>query len=764
MSNIGGKNMKGDFSTDNELVILFDSCRIIYFNKLADETLSVDSQHWEEIFADEEIKGELRTFFQTGQLPVQFDDRYTDKKGQLVRLRWKFKEMNGLAADRAILAIAQRVSARGDKNKTSSWPSKADYPEIDQIRDAYRILAGNIPFTNIFLIDQDLYYLVAEGPNFKNWNLDSSSFEGRHLDDVNGLNLPEMTAMVESAFSKRKTVVKEIQYLDRIYEYTVKPIVNGDKFVWVLAVVRDISAEHEIRKDLQRSELKYRNLVEESTEIIFSIDNRMQVTYISPNVRQFLGYESVEVTSGGFVQLLHPDDYEIFSTNKANVDAFFEENPYVEFRLKHRRGNFRVFSTNGKVIKDEDGNFRYYTGIARDITKLKEAKRELYIAKEKAEFALQAKSLFLSTMSHEIRTPMNAVIGLCYLLIEGKPREDQLENLKTLQFSAENLLALINNILDFSKLDSGKIELEKVPFNLEYIIRRIMHSYAYQIRTKGLKAIEDIDPQLPAEVVGDPIRLSQILNNLMANAVKFTDTGFVKISLQQVSQKEDVVDIGFTIEDSGIGIAEEKIETVFDLFTQASADTTRKYGGTGLGLAIVKKLLDMFGSSVKVQSRSGGGTVFKFEIAFEKLGSIGHSKKFRSSNKGKNLKNFNVLVAEDNLVNQIMLKKFLEKWEVGQLVFANDGSEAIEVFMRMDFDLVLLDLQMPEMDGFEVARYIRSLDNTKKKNVPIIALTAASLQDVESQLDEVGINDYISKPFIPDDLFMKLIKYQKSQN
>src|SRR5690554_1645251 len=662
MSNISGKDTTGDFDTDNELMILFDSFRIIYFNDLAGETFSMDSLHWEDAFSDEEIKGQLRQFFQSGHVPEQIEDRYADKKGQLVLLRWRFKEMKGSAPNRTILAIANSVS----EPRTSSPPSKEDYPEIEQIRDGYRILAGNIPFTNIFLIDPNLNYLVAEGPNFKNWNLDSGSFEGKHLDDVVGVNLPGMTAMVKSAFSKRKTVVKEIEYLDRIYEYTVKVIIRGDEIVCILAVVRDISAEHEIRRDLQRSELKYRNLVEESTEIIFSIDNQMQVTYISPNVRQFLGYDPGEVTSGGFVHLLHPDDFEVFSTNKTNVDAFFEENPYVEFRLKHRRGNFRVFSTNGKVIKDGEGNFRYYTGIARDITKLKEAKKELYVAKEKAEIALQAKSLFLSTMSHEIRTPMNAVIGLCYLLIEGKPREDQLENLKTLQFSAENLLALINNILDFSKMDSGKIVLEKVPFNLDYIIRRIMHSHAYQIRTKGLEAIVDIDPQLPTEVFGDPIRLSQILNNLMANAVKFTDRGFVKISLQKVSQREEVVKIGFIIEDSGIGIAEDKLDTVFDLFTQAGADTTRKYGGTGLGLAIVKKLLDLFGSSIKVQSQPGGGTSFQFEIEFEKSGSTDRSKKSRSSSKDKSLKNFNVLVAEDNLVNQIMLKKFMEKWEVGQ--------------------------------------------------------------------------------------------------
>src|SRR5690606_29416823 len=190
----------------------------------------------------------------------------------------------------------------------------------------------------------------------------------------------------------------------------------------------------------------------------------------------------------------------------------------VEFRLKHKMGDYRVFSANGKVIKDEKGKFRYYSGIARDISKLKEAKKELYQAKEKAEMALQAKSQFLSFMSHEIRTPMNAVIGMSHLLIEGGPREDQLEDLRTLQFSAENLMGLINDILDFSKMDSGKIDLEKVNFNLTKILQRIIHSHTFQIREKSLDMILDIDPELPEEVLGDPVRFAQIINNLLSNA------------------------------------------------------------------------------------------------------------------------------------------------------------------------------------------------------------------------------------------------------
>src|SRR5690606_27861048 len=482
-----------------------------------------------------------------------------------------------------------------------------------------------------------------------------------------------------------------------------------ERVAYILGVIRDVSNEYKIRKDLQKSELKYRTLVEESTEIIFSLDHRMEVTYISPNIKQFLGYEPYELVSGGVRKILHPDDLEAFEGHEGNEVDFFETNPHVEFRLKNNKGHYCVFSVNGKVIYDEKGQFRYYTGIARDISKLKEAKKELYLSKEKAEKALFAKSQFLSIMSHEIRTPMNAVIGMSHLLMEENPREDQLENLKTLQFSAENLLELINNILDFSKMDSGKIELEKIRFNIQDILQRIIHSCTYQIRQRNLKMIVDVDPYLPKQVVGDPVRLAQVINNLLSNAIKFTDEGSIRISLEVVDRRKKQVTIRFIFEDTGIGIPADKIDVIFEAFSQASINTTRKYGGTGLGLAIVKKLVDLFGSRIIVKSEPGKGSSFQFDITYARVKKTERKGVEKSTGSAKDLGNLKVLVAEDNLVNQMMLKKILQKWEVRQLVFAGDGEEAIRLYDQTDFDILLLDLQMPVKDGFQVANYIRSL-------------------------------------------------------
>lgn len=746
MVDFNGFKISRIFDEVNSLVIVFNVSEIIFSNCKASGW--VQSKDWKESFRS--LAPDLSEFFISGRIAEDQVFRIRLKGGQVVA--WKFRDISQDGGARTCLAVGECQSSSDpifDRNRF------IDRSEIDR----YRFLAANIPHTNLFLLDKELNYLMAEGSDFKYWGLDKGHFEGENLRVVHTTNLEEIRPIAVKALKDRQTVTKELSYMQRRYDITVKPIMDEGRVEYILGVVRDISNEYKIRKDLQKSELKYRSLVEESTEIIFSLDSHMEVTYISPNIKQFLGYETYELISGGVRKILHPEDLEAFESQEGNEVDFFESHPYVEFRLQNKKGDYKVFSVNGKVIFDETGRFRYYTGIARDITKLKEAKRELYLSKEKAEQALHAKSQFLSIMSHEIRTPMNAVIGMSHLLMEDDPREDQLENLKTLQFSAENLLELINNILDFSKMDSGKIELERVSFNIQDILQRIIHSCTYQIRQKNLNMIVDVDPYLPKQVVGDPVRLAQVINNLLSNAIKFTDEGNVRVSLEVVDRRKKHVTIRFVFEDTGIGIPADKMKVIFEAFSQASINTTRKYGGTGLGLAIVKKLLNLFGSEITVQSEPGRGSVFQFDITFAKMRKKERQGTEKSQGSAKDLGNLKILVAEDNLVNQMLLKKILQKWEVRQLVFADDGEEAIEIYDRGDFDLLLLDLQMPVKDGFEVASYIRNLSDTMKSDIPIIALTASSFVEVKEQLEQAGINDFISKPFIPDDLLSKIIKH-----
>lgn len=638
---------------------------------------------------------------------------------------------------------------------------KNNREEILRSQERYRVLASNIPGTSIFLIDRDLRYIVAQGTNFADWGMTARDFEGKTLAEVHPGNLNEIQPIVTRALLKNEIIQKHLVFRRRVYEITVRPIMYGGEIEYALGILRDINEEHQAKENLRKNEEKYRKLVEESTEIIFSLDLDMTLSYISPNVKQFLGYPSEEVMRRRLTDFLHPDDLSVFGVRSKSEPNFFKENQYLEFRLRHQAGDYRVFSSNGKLVTDEEGKKIYYTGIARDITNLKEAQKELFHAKEKAEQASTIKSQFLSIMSHEIRTPMNAVIGMAHLLIEDEPRPDQLENLKTLQFSAENLLGLINDILDYSKIDSGKVELEKVNFDLNNVFNRILHSYSYQAREKALNVVFEADPTLPQNLLGDPVRLGQIVNNLVSNAIKFTEKGFIKIKLTNEKEDERKTAIRFDFEDSGIGIPKDKLDLVFEAFTQASAATTRKYGGTGLGLTIVKRLVQLFGAEIKAYQREEGGTRFTFTAVFEKPQSKAILFHKDYSDGLHYMQDASILVAEDNLVNQIMIRKFLHKWGVKNVVISNDGNEAIKAYLEQDFNLILLDLQMPEKDGFQVAEFIRNMDDQKKKNVPIIALTASSLIEVKDQLDKVGMDDYISKPFNPDNLYTKILKYLK---
>ncbi|MFL0681659.1 MAG: PAS domain S-box protein [Algoriphagus aquaeductus] len=630
---------------------------------------------------------------------------------------------------------------------------------IQKERDKqYRVLASNIPRTNIFLLDSQRRYILAEGTNFDIWGLKREDFEGKHLRDFQLTTYEEANAILDRVYQDREIVETEFSIHGRQYHRIIRPIIENDQVEYALSIVRDIQEEYQAKQDLINSEEKYRRLVEESTEIIFSLTEIFLLHYVSPNVKQFLGYDSEEVIGRSIIEFLNPDDLDQFRIMMGEKKDILSTTQFLEFRLRHKDGTFKVFSSNGKMIQDKQGIHRYYTGVARDISKLKEAETELRIAKEKAEQASLVKSQFLSVMSHEIRTPMNAVIGLAHFLMEENPRPDQLENLKTLQFSAENLMALINDILDYNKIDSGKVELEKAPFDIRNVVHRIVHSHSFQANEKNLRLSCEIDEAIPETLIGDSLRLGQVVNNLVSNAVKFTDKGFVRISLSREYTRNGITDIRFLFEDSGIGIPDSKKKTIFEAFTQASSSTSRKYGGTGLGLAIVKRLVELYGGEIELYNRNSGGSVFEFTLPFEFIDQKALEAERAAQTVPKSLEKASILVAEDNVVNQILIRKFLTKWSAGKLVIAGDGKEALEMFEHESFDLVLLDLQMPELDGFEVAVKIRANLDREKAQVPILALTAASYQEVKEDLILSGIDDFIPKPFSPEVLYEKIIK------
>jgi PAS domain S-box-containing protein len=373
-----------------------------------------------------------------------------------------------------------------------------------------------------------------------------------------------------------------------------------------------------------------------------------------------------------------------------------------------------------------------------------------------------AKQEFLSTMSHEIRTPMNSIIGATNLLLNDNPTSSQLENLLLLKYSGENLLVLINDILDLSKIEAGKVDLETINFDLRYTCKSVIKSLEYNANEKGIKLKLIYDEDLGDYFVGDPVRLAQVLTNLVSNAVKFTESGKVKLTIESITEAADFSTIRFEVMDTGIGISEESIEKIFESFSQANSATTRKYGGTGLGLSIVKNLLQLMGAEIQVTSQLRQGTTFWFDLSLPKALNAGVKNKLTGQpKKSSDLSKLDlqVLIVDDNRANQMIAGKTLAGWGVNYEVCGN-GKEAVEEVQKVDYDLVLMDLHMPELDGYEATKVIRNLAQQKYKELPIIALTASVLQSSAlERLKEFGLNDSIFKPFNPNELYEKILQY-----
>jgi PAS domain S-box-containing protein len=441
--------------------------------------------------------------------------------------------------------------------------------------------------------------------------------------------------------------------------------------------------------------------------------------------------------------------------------------------LCHKDGKLTDVLFNGSVYKDEEGNVLGIVIVARDVTDQKRIETELIEAKvfaeiateiaEKAkvkaenatrtaENALKAKQQFLSNMSHEIRTPMNAIIGFTKVLLKTDMSAKQQEYLQAIKLSGDSLIVLINDILDLAKVDAGKMVFEQTPFKLSSSITAMLHLFETKIREKNVTLIKDYDNRIPEVLVGDPVRLHQIILNLMSNAVKFTINGSITVSVHLLTEDAEKVTLEFSVSDTGIGIAEDKIATIFENFQQASSDTSRLYGGTGLGLAIVKQLVEPQGGSVRVKSVLNEGSTFSFTLSFLKTTEEA-DEVMKPEDEDTELIDISVLVVEDIPLNQLLMKTILDDFGFERDVVAN-GKIAIEYLQNKTYDVVLMDLQMPEMNGFEATDYIR---NTMKSNIPIIALTADVTTVDLAKCKAVGMNDYIAKPIDERVLYHKII-------
>lgn len=598
----------------------------------------------------------------------------------------------------------------------------------------------------------------------------------------NGMSYQEYFRL-EHPGDKKKLAGASKKAMDELSTFEVehRVVLKNNQVKWLLAkgglvmdddgnaeelygILRDITKEKLIEEELRTSKEQYQLLADNGHEIISLLNLDGSYAYCSPALVHLTGFSPSDFVEGKirFWDMAYVMDvetlYDAFQASMANVGETYT----ARGRFQDVEGNFKWYEKSFKAVADERGNILFVRALKQDIEKqleyeqrLKDTNIALEESLEKLKLASQAKENFLSIMSHEIRTPLNSVIGLTNLLLRRNPREDQYEIIKTLKSSSDNLMHLVNDILDYNKIQAGKVELEFIAFRLSHFLSHLYNSFKQLAEERNLDFRVKSDPQIPDILIGDVTRLNQIFTNLINNAIKFTRQGTVTVEATLRSLNDSYCSVAFDIIDTGIGIASDKLDTIFEPFQQSEANVSRQFGGTGLGLSIVKNLVQMFGGGLSVESTVGQGSVFTIVIDFKISHYIGEVEV--TKNKPRELsQKLNVLYVEDVESNRFLVQNLLDDNGM-HCHLAFSGEDALKKTLETKFDVILMDIQMPGMDGYLATDKIRSQEGGKNRETPIIAFTAEPFSEkLKAKVLSHKIQDVITKPFEIDAFVEKI--------
>ena len=611
----------------------------------------------------------------------------------------------------------------------------------------------------LIILDKNLRVKSANQSFYKTFMVSDTNTEGKQLFALgNGQwDILELRNMLENVISEKlrfsdyevKQVFPNIGYRTMLLNAReMKEQADSEKLI--LLAMEDVTEKRMAEEKLQASEIKFRTMADFIPQIIWMASAEGNLDYYNRQWYSFTGFKE-GTNERSWLTLVHEAD-------KKRVTAAWHQSvskgsPYTaELRLWDKQTNtYRWFASKAAPIKDEQGNITKWFGFFTDIEEQKIVVNELMNAKEMAELSAKAaedaatsKQQFLSNMSHEIRTPLNSITGFTNVVLRTQLTDQQREYIQSIKLSADMMLVLINDILDLAKVNAGKMTFGKVPFNLSENISASLHLFEIKLMDKNIKLFREFDQRIPPIVSGDPVRLHQVILNLVSNAVKFTSKGKITLQLNLLKEDAEKVDVQFSITDTGIGIAEDKLGLIFDNFQQAYTDSIQIFGGTGLGLSIVKKLIEAQGGSIAVKSKLGVGSSFTFNLPFYKTNESPVTEMQDGLLPSNTAGNINILVVEDIPLNQLLMKTLLAEMGFTYQVVGN-AKEAIDNLQHTEanFDIILMDLQMPEMDGFAAAGYIR---NELKLDIPIIALTASVTAGSIEKCRAAGMNAYIGKP------------------
>lgn len=520
-----------------------------------------------------------------------------------------------------------------------------------------------------------------------------------------------------------------------------------------LALITDITASKIAQREILEGKKKLQLILDTSLDAIITINQDSIVTGWNQSAETTLGYTEKEALGQPLHSLIIPP--RMIDGHLKGMKRYMETgkgpvlNQRIELIAVRKSGEEFPVELSIAPIKIQDEYS--FSAFLRDITPRKENERALIEAKQRAEKARRVERQFLAHMSHEIRTPMNAVIGMTYLLRQSNLSGEQKDYVEALKFSADSLMAIISDILDLSKIEAGEIALESRAFSLHYLLESLQKTYQFKVQEKNISVEINIDDNIKNQIIGDETRVGQILGNLLSNASKFTSEGYIGVNASLVEKRGTKYWIKFQVYDTGIGISKENIDLIFESFKQATVHTHREFGGTGLGLSIVKQLVELQGGTIRAESTVGKGTMFEVLLPFVDSGlsmnkEEGHENK-QSKAKGL-LEKLMVLIAEDNPINQVLIASILDQWNVS-FMLTKDGAEAVDASMRRPYDLIFMDINMPKMNGYEAVKAIKGNPQNPNHKTPIITLTAAALYEERKKMFEVGVADFITKPFSP---------------
>jgi PAS domain S-box-containing protein len=558
--------------------------------------------------------------------------------------------------------------------------------------------------------------------------------------------------------STTRTAQREITALHRDgREFRIEVAISAlqlDETWGFLTLVRDVNPLKRVERAFHGNENRYRLILDQIQDACAVVDLRGNYLYLNAAFCSLFGTSKDRLLGTNFAD--HRQDEGLLKLPAIYAQVYRTGEPVKAFAYRTTRGaegTEAIFvEASVSLERDAQGQAVGFLSIFRDCTDRTLAEQEAVKAREAAEAANRAKGEFLANMSHEIRTPMNGVIGMALLALDTELTPYQADCLDTVRSSAESLLTILNDILDFSKIESGKLELERVPFSLSDIVGDALKPLAARSRHKGLELLSDIAPGVPTALFGDPTRLKQILINLVGNAIKFTECGQIVVSVREDVRRGERTVLHFTVADTGIGIPANQHDTIFEAFRQADGSTTRRFGGTGLGLSISSTLVDLMGGRLWVDSEPGAGSTFHFTAGFDEPPTVAVSDRGQPAPAARPVKAVKVLIAEDNPVNQRVAVGLLTK-RGHDVTAVGNGREAIDALDREPFDLVLMDVQMPEMGGFEATAAIRARERQTGQHIRIVAMTAHAMLGDRERCMAAGMDGYLSKPIDPQLLF-----------